>query len=75
MRGKPTRQLLLVAAMASALCLPTGGEAFAQERGRSGEGVAAEASVTAKASQSKRVVRRLPRWLGMPADGVVGPQT
>ena len=71
MRRKPARQSLLVAALAGAALMPLGvaGPASAQAE------TAGAAGVKASASQSGREVRRLQRKLGVPADGVFGPQT
>jgi hypothetical protein len=71
MRRNPTRQTLLVAACVAGVLLPLGaaGPALAQAEG------AREGAVRAEAAQSKREVRRLQRRMGIPADGVFGPQT
>jgi peptidoglycan hydrolase-like protein with peptidoglycan-binding domain len=70
MRRNPIRKLSLAAALAAGLllCPGTGGPTLLPAG-------SAQAAVKAAAAQSRGEVRRLQRRLGVPADGVFGPQT
>jgi peptidoglycan hydrolase-like protein with peptidoglycan-binding domain len=68
MKRNPVLQPFLVALLAGLMALASAGPALAQDRGESGDGVEASASRGGG-------VRALQRKLGIPADGVFGPQT